>query len=302
LFFPWLDKLSGQRKQQARNLGHSLKGIADEVWVRARKGEVGDGMGKRSVMGRLMRAEGSESGLQLSREEVLDEITVLVVAGYITTSTSLTWVLIELARNPDTQKKLRDELAQHDGDQPSYDEIMNSNVFPYLDAVTHETLRLHPAATEVERVAIKDDLIPLSSPVTSASGDPISQVPVPRGTLVAIPIAAINRSPRFWGPDAASFRPERWLDGAAESGPAKELVGHRHLITFANGPRTCIGKGFAIAEFKTVLSVLARHFSFEIDGGNAQKVTIFRGRSLPARMMLGEDGKPVTLKVTRISA
>ncbi|EIW81845.1 cytochrome P450 [Coniophora puteana RWD-64-598 SS2] len=301
LFFPWLDKLPGQRKKQARRLGESLKGIADEVWARARKGEVSDGMGETSVMSRLMRAKGSESGLQLSREEVLDEITVLVLAGYITTSTTLTWALVELARNPDAQKKLRDELAQYDGDQLSYDELMNNSILPYLDAVTHETLRLHPAATEVER-AIQDDLIPLSSPVVSASGAPISQVPVPRGTLVAVPIAAINRSPRFWGPDAASFRPERWLDGAAESGPAEELVGHRHLITFANGPRTFLvdeEEKLMWCALQTVLSVLARHFSFEIDGGNAQKVTILRGRSLPARMILGENGKPVTLKVTR---
>ncbi|EIW78045.1 cytochrome P450 [Coniophora puteana RWD-64-598 SS2] len=244
LFFPVLHKLPGQSKQKAKRLGECLKDIADKVWEEAKKGEGSESIADNSVLGRLLRAEGSEAGLQLSKKEVLDDISVLVSAGYITTSTTLTWALIELAKHPEVQKKLRDELAKYDGERPLYDELMGSVKLPYLDAVTHETLRLHPAATEIERVAIKDDIIPLSMPITTASGSTTDHVIVPRGTLVAIPIAAINRSPRFWGDDAASFRPDRWLGGDADSGPAKELVGHRHLLTFANGPRTCIGKGF----------------------------------------------------------
>ena len=228
----------------------------------------------------------------------MDEIKILILAGYVTTSTSLTWALIELAKNPKTQKKLRNELTQDGNDEPSYDDLMG-NKLPYLDAVTHETLRLHPAATELDRVASVDDVIPLSRPIMDASGRTVDHVAVSRGALVAVPIAAVNRSPSFWGPDAAAFRPERWLEGA-EEGPAKEIVGHRHLLTFASGPRTCIGKMFALSEFKTVLAVLVRNFAFEIEEEYAQKFSILRGRNLPGRIIVGQDGKPVALKVKRI--
>jgi cytochrome P450 len=55
----------------------------------------------------------------------------------------------------------------------------------------------------------------------------------------------------LWGEDAWEFKPERWLNGGQGiPASAKDLQGHRHLITFVNGPRTCLGKQFALAEFK----------------------------------------------------
>lgn len=67
----------------------------------------------------------------------------------------------------------------------------------------------------------------------------------------------MNRSTSFWGPDAKEFKPERWLDD--ESGvpeKAKEVQGYHHLLTFVDGPRTCLGKGFALAEFKVSFFLL----------------------------------------------
>jgi len=64
----------------------------------------------------------------------------------------------------------------------------------------------------------------------------------------------MNRSAPIWGEDAKVFRPSRWLENAhGENGipaKAKEIQGHRHLLTFADGPRTCLGKNFALTEFK----------------------------------------------------
>ncbi|EIW81779.1 cytochrome P450 [Coniophora puteana RWD-64-598 SS2] len=302
LVLPLVNRIPGPFDSKIKELNDSLESIADGIWEKMRRDAGSEAVEEKSIVGRLLRAQGSDTSLQLSREEVLDEIKVLILAGYITTSTSLTWCLIELAKNQEAQKKLRDELRNYDTDEPSYDDLMDTTKLPYLDAVTHETLRLHPAATELDRVAAVDDAIPLSTPITDARGRTTDHIAVPRGTLVAVPIAAVNRSPAFWGPDAALFRPERWLGGAAEAGAAKDLVGHRHLLTFASGPRTCIGKMFALAEFKTVLSVLARNFAFEFEGGDAQKITILRGRTMPGRMFVGEDGKPFALKVKRVSA
>jgi cytochrome P450 len=66
------------------------------------------------------------------------------------------WILIELCRKPELQEKLRAELNSHfsdnDGRDPTWDELASSSVFPYLDAVVHETLRLHPPVAETYRV------------------------------------------------------------------------------------------------------------------------------------------------------
>jgi hypothetical protein len=62
------------------------------------------------------------------------------------------WALIELSRNPSFQIQLREELTDHfsRGGDPTYDELTSG--LPYLDAVVHEVLRMHPPAWETTRV------------------------------------------------------------------------------------------------------------------------------------------------------
>ena len=61
----------------------------------------------------------------------------------------MSWALLELARNPSVQVRLRDELLAHGG-EPTYDQLTNG--LSYLDAVVHESLRLHPPVTELNRI------------------------------------------------------------------------------------------------------------------------------------------------------
>ncbi|KAF9237030.1 cytochrome P450 [Melanogaster broomeanus] len=138
----------------------------------------------------------------------------------------------------------------------------------------------------------------ISDPVLVASSpSPITCLSIPRGTIVTVPLASIDRSASFWGPDAKEFRPERWIgeggDRAGEGG-----TGHKHILSFADGPRTCLGKGFAVAEFKAVLSVLIRNFMFEFTGGPDPKVDI-AGGILPRPKLEGEEGSRVPLRVKR---
>jgi cytochrome P450 len=106
--------------------------------------------------------------------------------------------------------------------------------------------------TDADLQAAADDVIPLSEPVCTASGTMTESISVAKGTFITIPIAAINRSSVIWGPDAKQFKPDRWLVEDGISGKAKEVQGHRHLLTFVDGPRTCLGKDFATAEFKVI--------------------------------------------------
>jgi len=171
---------------------------------------------------------------------------------------SLTWALIELARNQSVQTKLREELTcqyRKDGD-PTYDQFTSG--LPYLDAVTHEVLRMHSGIWETIRVAAKDDIIPLSVPIQTADNKTVDCISIAAGQVVSIPIRSINRSERFWGPDAKEFKPERWIEGGMQ-GDVTKIQGHRHLLSFADGPKMCLGKPFALAAFKATLSVLVRN-------------------------------------------
>lgn len=65
---------------------------------------------------------------------------------------------------------------------------------------------------------------------------------VRKGTEVTLPIQCMNRAEAFWGADAKVFNPSRWLDASADKHRAQEIQGYRHILTFADGPRMCLGK------------------------------------------------------------
>lgn len=98
--------------------------------------------------------------------------------------------------------------------------------------------------------AVKDDIIPLSAPIRTADNKLVDRISIAAGQSIIVPMRAINRSTDIWGPDAKEFIPQRWIDEGGIPAKAKEVQGHRHLLTFVDGPRTCLGKSFALAEFK----------------------------------------------------
>ena len=166
-----------------------------------------------------------------------------------------------------------------------------------------------------------DEVIPLSRPITTASGEVVDHITVAQGTTVAIPIRTVNRSEEIWGPDAKEFKPERWLNN--ESGlpaRAKELQGYHHIMSFVDGQRMCLGRNFAVAEFKVSecdrlgalsdrlilikpnvqagLSVLLRNFVFEMRDGPETKIEMV-STILPRPKVVGEEGYATPLRVKR---
>ncbi|KAG1882721.1 cytochrome P450 [Suillus subluteus] len=297
--FPVITKIPSKRRNLVKKLGVAMGELSNDLLIRSRREKdvnVSERDEEKSIIGLLIKSEGQDAELHMSKEEVVAQMKVLLFAGYETTSSEfIFWALIELSRHPDVQTRLREELLVF-GVDPTYDQLKAN--LPYLDAVVHEILRLHPPLGEFTRLAAADDVIPLSEPVRTESGEVTDNICIAKGTLIMIPGAAINRSSAIWGPDAKEFKPDRWLTEDGISGKAKEVQGHRHLLTFVYGPRTCLGKDFAITEFKAVLSVLVKNFVFEMRDGPDTPVEIARGL-LPRPRVVGEDGIGVPLRVRR---
>ena len=62
----------------------------------------------------------------------------------------MTWALVELARNPEKQARLREELSTFTTKDPTWEQLTYS--LPYLDAIARETIRLHPPVDQTERI------------------------------------------------------------------------------------------------------------------------------------------------------
>jgi cytochrome P450 len=165
--------------------------------------------------------------------------------------------LYELAAHQDVQHRLREELLQFEG-EPTYEDLMVSNQLPYLDAVVKESIRCHPTGGTTDRVATKDDVIPLGQPIELPSGEMLDQIRIKAGQLIQIPMRAIN----IWE-DGAEFDPERWL--RKESLPGK-VGGWSNISSFSEGPRMCIGYKLAILEIKIIIFTLIKAFVFYESG------------------------------------
>ena len=128
-------------------------------------------------------------------------ISTLLFAGSDTTSLAIAWCLHHLSLNPRVQKRLREELQS----LHSIEDVSLMDKLPYLNAVVQETLRLCPPAHSTIRVAMEDDMIPLSHPVKLRDGTVMREVHIREGSYVHIPIEGLNMSKDIWGKDALIF-------------------------------------------------------------------------------------------------
>jgi cytochrome P450 len=192
-----------------------------------------------------------ESGA-FTDENLVDQMMTFLAAGHDTTATSLIWAVYQLSQQPEVQARLRDEIRQG---LPSIDATAGPAItpqdldrLPFLHAVCNEVLRLYPPVRITLRVAAHD---------TSIQGQF-----VPAGTLIILAPIATNTDVTLWGADAGEFKPERWLaPGRANTGGAESNYA---FLTFLHGPRSCIGKEFARAEFACLLAALVGRFEMEL--------------------------------------
>ncbi|RPD52579.1 cytochrome P450 [Lentinus tigrinus ALCF2SS1-6] len=229
---------------------------------------VGEG---KDIMSILLKSNMAASEAdKMSNEELIAQVSTIMLAGLDTTSNALSRMLDVLARDPTSQERLRTELlsAQRQGVMEStgpsipHAELMK---LPYLDAVVKETLRLYPPVGFMSRRAAKDVVLPLTWPVRGKDGTMMSEILVPRGTLVVPNLQACNRNKALWGDDALEWRPERWMEELPKELYEAHVPGiYSNLMTFSGGGRSCIGVKFAELEIKIVLSTMLMAFKFEL--------------------------------------
>ncbi|KAJ7725140.1 cytochrome P450 [Mycena maculata] len=217
--------------------------------------------GQRDLLSVLLKSNLSTDvpeSQRLTDDEVVSQIPAFFLAGHETTSSAVSWALHALSLNIAAQSKLREELLTVSTENPTMDEL---NSLPYLERVVREILRVHTPVVFVTRIAMEDDVLPLSKPYIDKTGRSHDSFPIPKGQIIYIPILAIHTDKEIWGEDAAEFRPERWehVPDAVSSIPGIWA----NLLTFLAGPHNCIGWRFSLVEIKVLLFVLIRAFEFQ---------------------------------------
>ncbi|EMD32992.1 hypothetical protein CERSUDRAFT_161087 [Gelatoporia subvermispora B] len=260
------DNLPGNGLDKARTTKEVGRRVAQEL-IKMKMDAVAMDKTSRDVMSILVKANVSENEVtRLTEDEMVAQMRTIMLAGQETTSNTLSWALFELAKQPRVQSRLRDEIWAKETEIRERGGIdltaSDLDSMTYLQAVLREVLRFYPAVYHTYRQSGKDDILPLSRPVTTRSGEVIHEVPIPKSTRLVLSIIAYNRNSDAWGDDADKFIPERWLHRKVNHGPT--LGAFSNLLTFAGGVRACIGWRFAVYELQSFLVELLTHFEFDV--------------------------------------
>nr|WCC58062.1 cytochrome P450 [Pharsalia antennata] len=184
--------------------------------------------------------------------EIAAHMANLIIDGFETTSTAMTFVIYELAANQKCQVTLREEinrvLKKYD-DQFSY-EAMQEMV--YLDACLSEALRLHPTLAQLSKLCNE------RYTMTSSSNDFNNMsVTLEKGTSIIISLLGLQRNEEYF-PSPHQFIPERFLD--------KTEVNKNVYMPFGSGPRKCIGSRFGSLVVKVGIAQMIKNFEVDLNG------------------------------------
>lgn len=186
--------------QQLRDTAVALEESTSRIYEDRKKAADDPAGGKVDIMSLLIKLNAAaDPNDKLTEDEIIAQLSILVLTAQDTTSGALARTLSLLAHHTDAQERLRQEIygaKEEHGEELAYDALLN---LPWLDAICRETLRVHTTAPMFPRVAKKDTVLPLLWPFTGTNGQEVTELPIRAGTPVHIAIHSANVDPRIWG-------------------------------------------------------------------------------------------------------
>lgn len=158
--------------------------------------------------------------------ELMAQCFTFFLAGFETSSTVLSFLVYELAKNQEVQEKLYIEIRETnvklDGKKLTYDIMQKMR---YMDQVISEGLRMWPPGANTDRMCAKD----------YEYDDGTNRFRIEKGMVLSIPIYALHHDPLYF-PNPSQFDPDRFSD------KNRDTFTTNAYLPFGIGPRNCIGK------------------------------------------------------------
>lgn len=185
--------------------------------------------------------ESTYCGVDISDTEIKEEVDTIMFEGHDTTAAGSSFVLCLLACHQEIQERVYMEQKQIFGDTKRSATFFDTTQMNYLERVIFETLRMYPPVPVIAR-EVRENVKLATGPFT-----------IPAGTTVVIGTLKIHRQKDiFENPDV--FDPDNFLP---------ERTQNRHyygFIPFSAGPRSCVGRKYAMLKLKILLSTIVRNF------------------------------------------
>ncbi|NP_001106226.1 cytochrome P450 Cyp6b29 [Bombyx mori] len=219
-------------------------------------------------------SEDKEYSIELTDELIEAQAFVFYIAGYETSATTMTFMLYQLALNPDIQDKVIAEIDQglkESKGEVTYEMLQN---LTYFEKASNETLRMYSIVEPLQRNAKIDCKIP------------DTDIVIEKGTTVLFSPLGIHHDEKYY-PNPSKFDPERFSPANIS---ARHPCAH---IPFGTGPRNCIGMRFAKIQSRVCMVKMFSKFRFELAKNTPRNLDID-----PTRLLLGPKGG-IPLKIVR---
>jgi cytochrome P450 len=204
---------------------------------------------RRDILSLLVGVRGA-GGESFTDREIRDQVMTLMFAGHDTSTSTLTFMMHELARHPEAAERLREEQDRVlGGATPTIDQLERE--MPYLEMVLDEVLRLYPPAWIGPRRAVREF--------------EFGGYTVPRGAYVNYCSWASHRLPEVF-PEPEAFVPERFTR------ERKAALPRGAYVPFGGGSRICIGKRFGQTEVKLVATMLLQRLRLDALPGRTMSI------------------------------
>ncbi|KAH7418492.1 cytochrome P450, family 5, subfamily A [Cadophora sp. MPI-SDFR-AT-0126] len=229
-----------------------------EEMIDEEKAKVGTTPANDNLMSVLIHASESENRGDerggLTKEEITGNLFIYNLAGHDTTANTVGYAIYLMASDPQWQAWIREELDFVFGKTSKVNHDDYENAFPKLKrclAVMYETLRLYGPII----------VIPKTTGATPQTIDFNNKTHmIPADATVLINVTGLNTCPGYWGSDALTWRPDRWITKSEKStGLGDEEIMQPpkgRFVPWASGPRVCPGKKFAQVEFVAAVARL----------------------------------------------
>jgi cytochrome P450 len=253
----WMPR--GHRAETLR-AARRIRALITELTER-RVVEIAAGTAPDDLATKILTARDPQTGERLTAAEMVDQVAIFFLAGHETSASAMSWTLYLLARYPEWQARVAEEVAC----LPKCPGPGDMSRLGVIRDVFREALRLYPPVPMMVRETTR--------------AEAFRDRAVPKGAQVVISPWHLHRHMRLWdNPDG--FDPGRWQ---TENG---RMCQRQAFIPFSAGARVCPGAGFAMVEGPLLLALLLRRFRFEtVEGADPVPVAFLTVRARDGLML-----------------
>lgn len=188
--------------------------------------------------------ESSQKGAPITDEEIKEQVDTIMFEGHDTTAAGSSFFLCIMAAHPDIQDKIHEELDNIFGDSDRDCTFQDTVEMKYLERCIMETLRMYPPVPLIAR-QLRNEQKLVSQDIT-----------VPSNCTVLVGTFKLHRSEEIYE-NPNKFNPDNFL-------PEKSANRHYYsFIPFSAGPRSCVGRKYAMLKLKVLLSTILRNYKIK---------------------------------------